>query len=291
MPPTKPYTKTALNTAALVAHMQGKGLQITDAQELADVLERLGYYRLLVYMRPFQDHAKRFGAGVSVKDVLELYEFDRQLRLLCMDAIERIEVRLRAAIVNKIAVKYGPHFYLGRAHFREEKGWKNFLEKAKKARYLGISHYQNTYSSPADPPIWSILEAVTLGTLSHFFADLNLSNRKLIASEFGFDERILVSWFRTITVLRNMCAHHNRLWNFSFVAYQPILTKMHLPLFSAATTFHTRSVILILLLTSIGAAGNEWRDRLVALLKTTTGREQKMGFPAGWDKQPFWVSP
>lgn len=85
------------------------------------MLERVDYYRLLNYMRPLQvtdaSGVRRFRAGTTMHDVVALYEFDRRLRLLCMDAVERIEVALRAAIVCEVAVAEGPDFYTRRGYF------------------------------------------------------------------------------------------------------------------------------------------------------------------------------
>lgn len=87
--PTTQYAKPALPPAALLAHLQGRGLAVPDPLRALAALEHIGYYRLLVYMRPLQQApGKTFNPGVTFDDVLGLYEFDRELRLLCLDAIE-----------------------------------------------------------------------------------------------------------------------------------------------------------------------------------------------------------
>lgn len=288
MPPTKTYTKTALSTTDLLTHLQSKGLNIPVPAAAIGSLERIGYYRLLIYMRPLQDATRRFVAGKSFDDILELYEFDRKLRLLCLDAIERIEVGLRSAIIQKLAVPFGPHFYLDPAHYGYSAGLNNFLDEVRKSKYLGVTHYRNTYATPTEPPIWTVLEAVTLGTISYLYADLVRADRKLVATAFGYDERVLVSWFKTLTVLRNMCAHHNRLWNFSFMVNQPILAHSLAGVFSGGATFHTRAVILVDLLNKV-APGSDWKAKLISLIQATPGRASQMGFPAGWEEQPFWL--
>ena len=290
MPPLKKYNKPALTAAALVAHLQDKGLEIRDLDSATESIESIGYYRLLIYMRPFQDATKHFSPATAVDDILELYEFDRKLRLLCLDAIERIEVALRSALINKLAVPYGPHFYVDQTHYANARGWQNFLDNARDAQYLAITHYRNTYSSPAEPPIWAVLEALTFGALSHFFADLSLPNRKLIAKVFAFDEKVLVSWFRAINTLRNMCAHHNRLWNFTFLVNQPMMSKSLSSTFSKPDTFHARAVILAALINSTGTAP-DWKPRLIELLKRRPAKisPTDMGFPSNWEAESFWL--
>jgi len=137
-------------------------------------LERIDYYRLLGYARALQSAdpvtgIRHFLPGTTIHDVLALYEFDRRLRILCMDAVEHIEVALRAAIVSEVAVQEGAHFYLYSHHFKDPNRCAEFqnavANEAHRSRV--IRHYQARYSVPAMPPIWVAMEAVTFGTLSH----------------------------------------------------------------------------------------------------------------------------
>jgi abortive infection bacteriophage resistance protein len=291
MPPTKTFAKPGLNSHALVERMQGRGLSVPLPTEAITSLDRIGYYRLLIYMRPLQDiTTKRFAPGTSFEDILVLYEFDRQLRLLCLDAIERIEVALRSAIVQNLAVVNGPHFYLNAVYFSHASARDRFVNKVRGAEHLALTHYRNTYVRPPDPPIWAALEAVSFGVLSRLFADLSLQNRKLVARSFGYDEKVLVSWFRTLTVLRNTCAHHNRLWNFRFMAYQPRVAKNLSGVFSVQDTFHARAVVLVALLSALGHA-NDWKARFVSHVNANPAKIQPaaMGFPSNWQTNQFWL--
>lgn len=220
--PTRAYTKPAKQTAELLNHWRNRGLFIADDVSAAAALERIGYYRLLIYARPLQDASKHFKSGVSFENIVTLYNFDRQLRLLCLDAIERIEVALRATIVSKVAVLHGPHFYLEVRHYQQKSGFTDFINTAAKTKYLAVDHYYDTYNQPSMPPIWALLEAVMFGDLSKLYSNLHVKNRKLISLAFGYDEAALHSWFRSLNLLRNKCAHHNRLWNATMVVDTPI---------------------------------------------------------------------
>src|SRR3954454_12193744 len=136
--PLKPFQKPALSPSDLLTHLEQRGLGIPDRPAALFALNKIGYYRLLIYMRPLQDPSKEFKTGVVFGDIVDLYDFDRQLRLLCLDAIERIEVALRAAIINEVGVVYGPHFYLERRHFEELKAFNMFMEQVATAKYLAI---------------------------------------------------------------------------------------------------------------------------------------------------------
>jgi len=265
--PTNPYAKPALSPAALLSHLQRRGLTVLDPIPALAALEHVGYYRLLIYMRPLQQlPQKSFLPGTTFEAVLDLYNFDRELRLLCLDAIERVEVALRAAIVSQVAVAHGPHFYLDPQHFERLNGFVEFFQTASGAKYLGIQHYRENYGVPDLAPIWTIMEATTFGALSRLYSGLQLRHRKAIADRFGFDEKILVSWFRSANMLRNMCAHHNRLWNFHMVVDQPKAANRLKSEMSSTDRFYARAVVLIALLESV-APGSGWTQRLVNLIE------------------------
>ncbi|WPP00446.1 Abi family protein [Pseudomonas sp. HR96] len=59
---------------------------------------------------------------------------------------------------------------------------------------------------------------MTIGQLSRLFSDLHLHHRKTVAAKFGYNESVLVTWLKSLTILRNVCAHHGRLWNASITA-------------------------------------------------------------------------
>lgn len=288
------YAKPARAPADLLAHLQGRGLAVPDPAQALRQLQTIGYYRLLIYMRPLQNlPAKTFKPGVTFADVVRLYDFDRRLRLICLDAIERIEVALRAAINNELAVALGPHFYLDRRAFEHPKGFGAFQGKVRDARYLAIDHYRQHYDHPPAPPIWAVTEAVTFGTLSRLFADLVRPHRRLVARAFGYDETILVSWFRSVNGLRNKCAHHNRTWNAHMLVDQPRLAKRIAAQFGPSQDrFYARAVVLGALLDGIDQGGL-WRRDLARHVREAQplASAAAMGFPPGWEAMPFWASP
>jgi len=304
MPPRIPYTKPAKNTFDLIAHLLAKGLAIPDQQKALHSLDLIGYYRLLIYMRPLQENqTKQFFQNVEFDDVLALYDFDRRLRLICLDAVERIEVAIRAAITNALAPDpaAGPHFYLDARHFTNANGHASFMRAVcdpNTAKHQPVAHYLQTYDEPAHAPIWAILEAVTFGPLSYLFASLQVAHRKAIAAALGFDEKILVNWFRSINLLRNVCAHHSRLWNKNNLVNVPLqakILKAEFPSQADQGRVAARAVTLVALLAVIDPT-SDWKQRFktVALscpavpLNKAGLTPEIMGFSAGWEQRPFW---
>jgi abortive infection bacteriophage resistance protein len=273
----------------LLMRLETKGLQISNVSAAERALGTVGYYRLLIYMRPFQDNTKQFVFNSRFEDILELYEFDRRLRLLCLDAIERVEVALRASIVNSLAVIYGPHFYTDPSHFTNVDACMKFIDRIRNSDHFGIMHYQSNYSYPLNPPIWVMLEAAPFGATSRVFADLTLKNRKVVSRIFGYDESVLVSWFRTLTVLRNLCAHHSRLWNSTFTVNRPKAAKSLNHVFVRTDSIHARLVILAALLNQIDST-SEWKIKLIQLLESAPkiAKPSALGFPDDWREEPFW---
>lgn len=296
MPPQakRPYAKPALAPADLLAHLVARGLAVPDPVAALHALEYVGYYRLLVYMRPFQrmDTASgipTFVPGTTFQDVLNLYEFDRELRLLCLNAVERVEVALRSAIVSQVAVAHGPHFFLEPQHFERLAAFVEFYQTACRDRkYLAVRHYENHYSSPELAPIWAIMETITYGSLSRLFSGLKVAHRKCVARRFGYDEKVLASWFRSLNLLRNMCAHHNRLWNAPMNVDQPMAAKRLQPELGRTDLFYARAIVLGELVMVIDPA-SDWKRRLRALVDRYPGVPLGvMGFPADWSTRAFW---
>lgn len=110
----RPFTKSAITYAQQVALLQQRGMVIDDPAEAEFYLQHLNYYRLSAYWLPFEiDHASHtFRPGTRFAEVLNIYIFDRELRLLLLDAIERIEVSVRGQWAYQIAHRHGSHAHL-----------------------------------------------------------------------------------------------------------------------------------------------------------------------------------
>ena len=133
------------------------------------------------------------------------------------------------------------------------------------------------------------MEAITFGTLSHTFSNLALPLRRSIARRFGFDEVVLSSWFRSLTHVRNVAAHHGRLWNASLTADKPVVAKKLRGEFGPVqSSFFARAVVAAALLGAVDSAAG-WKAGLKRLLDECPQVDgQRMGFPEGWRARDFW---
>lgn len=217
------FEKPSVSIPDQIALLEARGMAVPDHSHAAHCLQHISYYRLRAYWLPFENAPQASGkhgfqAGTSFDQVLELYIFDRKLRLLVMDAIERIEVSLRGSWAHYLAMKYGPHGYLDPGLYhrpdRYAQAFAKLIEDLARSKDTFILHYRNKYDDPEHPPIWMTAEVISLGQLSMWYNNLkNRPDRQAIAKVYGLDESVLVSLAHHLTYIRNICAHHGRLWN------------------------------------------------------------------------------
>lgn len=301
------YCKPALSLDQQIDLLISRGLSIPDRDKVRHYLQFIGYFRLSGYFLAFQNSspaaaAHTFTDAVTFRDVLDVYIFDRELRLLVMDAIERIEVAFRACLTNTLSSSHGPHWFMDAAHFHPRFNHGGFLDKIKREthhatvsaprnhvrREAFIHHYYQTYCHPELPPSWMVVEVMSLGTLSTVYANLKSRDlQKEICRPFGINHYVMESWLHAMTYLRNLCAHHARLWNRSF-SIKPTVMKAQEKHLQRNETFYAQSVMLFVFMTII-ADGSQWQHRLAELLeKHPSIPLGPMGIPSDWRQEPFW---
>lgn len=299
------FTKPPLTPAQQLAKWQSRGLAVRDVGKALHYLQFIGYYRFSAYTLPFQDkahHDKHFRPGTTFEQVMTLYVFDRELRLLVLDAIERVEVAVRTRLVNEMSTRHGAHWFMDSRHFCAGFDHNGFLDKIDKELGIAptgkrpsrqhnevfINHYYAKYTSPDLPPAWMVFEVLPLGTMSLVLANLaNVADRKAVALPFGVDERVLTSWLHCLSYIRNVCAHHSRLWNRQLVI-KPLVAKKHAALVPVRDRFYAVAVMLHYLL-GVTAPKSSWHERLAKLAEGQPAANlQIMGFPVGWKAEPFW---
>jgi len=297
----KPYNKPALDEMEQLNLLLSRNLLIPDHQRALHYLRFIGYYRLSGYALFFQDqNSRKFKNNTSFDNVLDLYIFDRELRLLVMDAIERIEVAVRTCISNYLSLQYGSHWFLDKELFISSYKHEYLVKKVEletghnrdhKNREMFIDHYFNNYNDPKLPPSWMVAEVMPLGTWSKIYKNLrNRDDQKKIAQVFSLHYSVMASWLHSLTYLRNLCAHHSRLWNRRFSIKPKIMKKYH-DLLLPNNTFYAQSVMLYIFMHII-ADGSKWQHRLANLLtKHNQIQTQAMGFPKKWDENSFWRMP
>jgi len=301
------FTKPALSIEQQLDQWIARGLSVPDRDRAIHYLSVISYYRLSAYTIPFQagDIHHNFQPNIVFDDVLNLYVFDRELRLLLLDAIERIEVGLRASMTNMLAQHHGPHAYLDPAVFdtRYNHGWllaqvRHKCEESNAETF--IAHYRETYSTPELPPVWMVMEILTFKEVSVLFSKLrHRDDKQAIAGFWGLPDAVLRSWFRALSDLRNVCAHHARTWNREFGSrpmiprrlpsrWPDLASPLAIPGIEPTRRLYYLLVVIEILLRVVNPEST-WHWRLKQLLdRYPTVSRAHMGMPDDWDTDPFW---
>lgn len=302
------YPKSALSLDDQVGHLKIKGLTIPDENRAKRYLSNISLFRLKAYVPPFYETGtKAFSLGSSFDDILALYIFDRKVRVLALDALERIEIAVRSTISNLLSEKKGPHWFLDKNNFSRDfnaaqKGCKSGHDKLIEqmgfctgkrggGKHPACDHYFRTYPEPqypALPPSWIIAEVMTMGTWSKIYENLRKTKyKKMIAKSFGFTHGDLERWLHALTLIRNICAHHQRLWNRSLphkASNVELYTHSKIPLGKAYQNF----AMIYAFLCSF-THDSKWNEHFFNLVDSCpVDMYHLSGFPPGWYEEPFW---
>ena len=323
------YNKPHLPFDQQLALLKNRGLEIGDDALGISYLGRIGYYRLSAYLYPMRvplisrdastqkikiTRQDQFIVGSKFDDALKMYVFDKRLRLLLLDAIERIEVTFRVDISYMLGSKdtfahTNPCMLHGNFTKKKKSNgltahheWLAKYEKVlKRSKEDFFKHYKNKYGLPL--PIWVSVELWDFGMLSTFYQGMQISDKTTIAKKYGIpDFLVMESWLRTLTYIRNVAAHHSRLWNRNLVD-QPKLPKIgEIKAFDSlvldsvmvrdvSSRLYSVLCILVYLLKVI-SPNSSWRDRLRDMIDQFPIIPQlsisEMGFPKEWRSHDFW---
>ncbi|MEI3846657.1 MULTISPECIES: Abi family protein [unclassified Microbacterium] len=319
----------------LVNRLTERGMVIPDRDRALRYLRHIGYYRLSPYAIPFQmsrpDHL--FHEGTSFDDVLDLYVFDRALRLLVIDALERVEVAVRAALTDHMSTAYdNPFWYVDPGHFHHlgrHGGLLKIVRDTSDTRLLAVAepvdvvegdtgesgtgrrnaavihrsaleHYLTTYGTPEMPPSWLMVETLTIGQITNLYRNLKRrSDRTAVASCLGLTSPVLESWLQTYVRVRNICAHHGRLWNVGLGVYPMIPTSPSIAWLRTPEALPKRSLrrlypVLVSLQAIMRTVSphSSWAGRLHELIGTRPAMNLAgMGVPPEWAQDDFWRRP
>ncbi|MEM6597649.1 MAG: Abi family protein [Cyanobacteria bacterium P01_C01_bin.69] len=289
------FDKPPLTTTEQIDLLLDRGLLIPDRDKAAHYLRHLNYYRLGAYWLPFEaDHAThQFYPGTNFDDVLGLYIFDREFRLLVLDAIERIEVSIRAVWAYEMAHRHGPHCQLKRELFKSKwdyvGNYKSMKKELSRSNEAFIRHLKDKYDEEL-PPIWAMVEVMTFGQLSNWYNNTrHRQDRNAVAERYELDEKILTSLLHHLTIVRNTCAHHARLWNREFPVIPTLPKKGVLALSQSSKRKIYNTLVLILHLMDQISPEHHWNIRLLSLLNHHKINTESMGFPDNWNEQPLWT--
>lgn len=252
-----------------------------------------------------------FVPSSEFSQVVDLYVFDKRLRLMMLDVLKRIEVSIRTDVALQMGIKnnwaYRDKALLDgkftaidpqKGGSRFDEFVRRFDEMAASSKEEFVAHFRSTYSDPL--PIWAAVELWDFGMLSMFIAGMKYGDMRDIANKYGVSRpELFPTWVRTLAFVRNICAHHSRLWNKPLIA-QPKLPRLNdVPLLNhlagdtfASEHFYSAAAIARYFQLQINPTSS-WGARFVSLIETFPEGPKisigQAGFPAKWCALPLWI--
>lgn len=293
------YVKAVLTYDQQADLLLSRGL-LADRDLLVSRLQAVNYYRLSGYLYPFRNSDDTYKPNTTLEGVWRRYTFDRRLRLLMMDGIERVEVAVRSQLAYHMAHAVGPFGYTIPANLPKLDGDKfgRFLSgiygETQRSREDFVRHFQNKYGDQHGYlPIWMATEIMPFGSLMTLFSGVAPAVKRKVAGCYGIADEVLHSWLGTLNVIRNICAHHGRLWNRE-LGFRPKIPNQrkhpewHLPV--AVPDNRIFAVLTVLRhMLRVVAPQSAWQSRLRQLLDEYPDIPRiSMGFPRNWEVCPIW---
>lgn len=296
---TMKFQKPALTLDQQADLLLDRGM-VGDHARMTERLCWVNYYRLSAYWHTFKAKDDQFLPDTTFDEVWRRYVFDRELRILVMDAVERVEVALRSRLAFAHAHVHGAFGYATNPDvlFKHDVGKRaEFLRRLKddvaRSHEPFVKHFYTKYGDVhEDLPIWVAAEVMSFGGLLSLYRGSGRDLQKGVAHEFGVADVVMESWLLHLNVVRNICAHHGRLWNRE-VGLKPKFPRRdddwYVPVPVPNDRVFASLTILAYLLHRI-APGSGWADRFAALLaKNPTVPTAQMGMLNRWERCPIWA--
>jgi len=216
------YKKPSISIQEQIEKLQVRGLIINNKELIENKLKFIGYYHLSAYFKSFQNMRNNvFHKNISFEQVLSLYVFDRKLKADFFDAIERIEISLKSLLTNEISeITKNPYWFSDSKNFIKKFDHSQFIarlekhiNKMKTKDGVVKEFYRKYPHHEGFPPSWILMEILYFGDSIQIFKNLQRQFRQQVALHYKFDEKIISSWLVMLNDIRNICAHHGRLWN------------------------------------------------------------------------------
>ena len=298
------FNKESLTAEEQLRLLMSRNLKVNDFNSAVKILKRVGYYHLSSYMRLFQTGDNHiFNDGVEFADLINLFNFDCELRHITFKAIEKIEIAYRAAISNIMCKKYGSHWFTQKETFKTQIDSKTNQEidyitickeiinkeiKKKDDEYAEtfIANYYSKYNEPELPPFWIVVETFTIGSLNKLFQNINPKDRKEIIEYLGFtsDAKFVrfSNWLYALSVVRNICAHHSRLFNRIFRISPSKHDKIEEFIEAENNRFYYIAMIINYYLVTMAQDNSYEEDMQTLFNRYESVDKTKMGFPKEW---------
>ncbi|WOH94170.1 Abi family protein [Corynebacterium urealyticum] len=313
--------KNAKSANEQIALLKSRGLEV-DPPLAKQWLANVSYYRLSGYWYPARAFDKstgrrldRFAPGFAFQNATDLYEADRKLRTLLHDGVERVEIALRTQVTDHLCNRHpsDPTFYLTSEAFRDEFDHLTWIHRIygrlrrSSSHSEPVKHYKKNYSG--NYPLWVAAEVMDFSDISILYTGLEYDDQLAIAKNLGFSldtgelsqnqrkklpkGHPLANWIHQLTIIRNTCAHHGRLWNKSFkpVSINGLRGNGNLCVIGRSQSERVFDAIVVMshILRKV-SPGTSWPDKVLSLinkgfLPNPLVEPSSLGIPETWDRK------
>lgn len=213
--------------------LQSRKLKIKNKYNAINFFSNINYYRFSGYTYFFRNRDDTFNHNISFEDIQNIYYADKELRNILMKYLSIIEICFKRHISYEVSHAIYPNTYLqfDSKIYNDKQYFDKFISKLNKEKYNNkekkfIKHHEKKYNH--ELPLWVATEILTFGEISKYYNNLKKQYAKLICKYYhNIDPKTLKSWFGSLTLLRNMCAHHSRLFkekiNFTLRGYNMLI--------------------------------------------------------------------
>jgi len=281
-----------------------------DELKAHEYLTNINYYRLRGYWWDMQSDYMRhtFKPDTYFENVIDRYHFDRRLRLILFDALERIEIALRTRMIYHLSIAYGGLWYLNASLFDNttitsngKTVYQNALESLQSEidrtqEVFVREHFTHYPNQSADA--WKVLEVASIGTISKLYRSLknHLPEKAVIANEMGINSPPVFSgWMEAIVCVRNIIAHHSRLWGYRITKTpssrlnSPSGKWFTNPLMDIQKKKPFLIISCMIYLCNQISHGHQIKAMICELIDTNPAIPvYKLGFLNQWRKEPLW---
>ena len=273
-------------------------MKFADENKAKKWLENISYYRLSGYWYPLLADKKNhiFKPDADFETAFRLYKFDCELRKLIISELEKIEIAVRTQMAYVLSTSNNPFWVENATLFANPQLYQSTIDKIReefdRSDEEFIIAFKSKYSNPL-PPSFMLLEITSFGTLSRLYDNLKPGKpRKEIAKRFGLPDKVFASWLHSFVYIRNVCAHHARIWN-RWLRIQPLFPKNAAKIWISNKQvgnnrlFYALSMIIYLL--NIVNPNHKFKQKLENLFRRYPNVDTKaMGFPANWHTESLW---
>jgi abortive infection bacteriophage resistance protein len=284
------YNKPPLLVGEQIKLLISRGLCVEEDDEtLIYYLQNISYYHLSIYFKFFQTKDDVFNEGTTFDDVVRIYNFDNKLRLLLLEILERVEKSFKARTAYNLSnYNQDAHCHTNKDLYIDisrHNTMQTMFEKVYvDSSEISINHYRSRYNNPTLPPIWTMVEILSFGQVVKYVKGLTRFNQNLVARSLGADASYTLNWIHCLSVLRNTCAHHSRLWNRELTLTIKTKHDTYEKYFNNNKRLFNYLVALQILLNEINPTSS-WQDKLEKLIEEYNVNVNHMGFPDDWKER------